>query len=130
MLLRALLIGLLMAAAEVSLGILRVRFLNPRVGDQRARQIGVGTGSVIILVIAWFAVPWIGAPSAAGLLGVGLLWLVLMLALDLGFGRFVFRLSWKRIAEDFDLRRGRWLPVGMLILFLAPLLVAKLRGVL
>jgi hypothetical protein len=42
---RAFMIWLLIAVAEVIHGILRVRFLNRRVGDQRARQIGVFSGS-------------------------------------------------------------------------------------
>ena len=36
--------------------------------------------------------------------------------------------NWDRIISDFDLRRGGWLGIGMLILCAAPLLVAKLRG--
>ena len=64
------------------------------------------------------------------LLGVGLLWLLLMLAFDIGFGRFVFHASWDRIVSEFDVRRGGLLGFGMLVFFCAPLLVAKLRGVL
>lgn len=128
MLFKAVLVWCLIAGAEVVQGILRVRLLNRRVGDHRARQIGVGIGSAIILVIAWFTVPWVGPVTAGQQLGVGLLWLVLMLAFEVGFGRWVFRASWERIAADFDLRRGNLLAFGMLVLFLAPLLVAHLRA--
>ena len=127
LLFRALIIWFLVAGAEVLQGILRVRFLNRRVGDRRARQIGVITGSGIIFAITWFALPWIGTHRVLDLLVVGMLWLVLMLALDVFFGRMVFRFSWSRIARDFDPRRGGWLGVGMLILFAAPLLVALMR---
>jgi hypothetical protein len=128
MILRAVIIWLLIALAEVGNGIARVRFLNRRVGDRRARQIGVVSGSVLILVITWCAGPWIGARSTSELLAVGGVWLGLMLAFDIAFGRFVFRASWERIAADFDVRRGGLLGIGMSILFTAPLLVAKLRG--
>ena len=63
---RAFLIWCIIAAAEVTQGILRVRFLNRRVGDHRARQIAVFTGSGIILVIAWFTVPLHGAAAPIG----------------------------------------------------------------
>jgi hypothetical protein len=43
MLLKAILVWMLIAAAEVLQGIVRIRFLNPRVGDLRARQIGMFT---------------------------------------------------------------------------------------
>ncbi|HEX5399630.1 MAG TPA: hypothetical protein VFY06_11345 [Verrucomicrobiae bacterium] len=128
MIFRAVIIWLLIAVAEVLNGIVRVRFLNRRVGDRRARQIGVFSGSALILAIAWCAGPWIGARGVDELLGVGALWLVLMLAFDVAFGRLVFRSTWRRIAADFDVRKGGLLGVGMLILLLAPLLVAKLRG--
>ena len=85
-------------------------------------------GSGIILVIAWFSVPWLGASTSGQLLRVGLLWLTLMLALEVAFGRLVFRASWQRLAADFDFRKGGLLSIGMTLLLVAPLLVAKLRG--
>ncbi|MCW5548575.1 MAG: hypothetical protein KIT44_06385 [Opitutaceae bacterium] len=128
LLLRALLVWVLLALAEILQGILRVRLLNRRVGDHRARQIGVGTGSLMILLIAWFTVPWLAPASTAECLQIGGLWVVAMLGLEMYFGRFVFRLPWARIAADFDLRRGRLLGLGMLVLFFAPLIASLLRG--
>jgi hypothetical protein len=75
------------AAAEVVHGALRVRFLNRRLGNRRARQARVCSGSAIIFVIAWFLLPWIGTATINQTLGIGLLWLVLMLAFDIAFGR-------------------------------------------
>jgi hypothetical protein len=126
--LRAFLICLLIAVAEVLHGILRVRLLNRRIGDHSARQIAVFTGSGIILVIAWFSVPWLGASTTGQLLGVGFLWLAVMLAFEIAFGRLVFRASWQRLAADFDFRKGELLSIGMAVLLVAPLLMAKLRG--
>jgi len=128
--LRAIVVWCVIAGAEVLNGIARVRLLNRRVGDRRARQIGVGSGSVLILAIAWGAGPWMGARSVGGCLTVGAVWLVLMLAFDIAFGRLVFHAPWARIAADFDVRKGGWLGFGMLILFIAPLIMAKWRGLL
>jgi hypothetical protein len=130
MLLRAFAIWLVIAAAEVAQGILRVRLLNRRVGDHRARQIGVATGCGLILAITSLAAPWIGGRTTVDWLGVGALWLGLMLAFDLAFGRWVFRAPWSRIAAGFDVRRGGLLGLGMAFLFAAPLLVARWRGLL
>ena len=127
-LLKAFSIWLLIAAAEVLHGILRVRLLNRRVGDHRALQIAVFIGSAIILVISWFTVPWLGTSTTGQLLGVGLFWFVLMLAFEVGFGRWVLRASWQRIAPDFDFRQGGLLSIGMAVLLFAPLVVAKVRG--
>lgn len=125
MLLRALIVWVVIALAETIHGILRVRLLNRRIGDHRARQIGVGTASLIILAIAWLTLPWIAPTSPGDALAIGTLWLAAMLAFEISLGRFVFHASWDRIASDFDLRRGGLLGFGMLILFFAPLLSAR-----
>lgn len=125
---RALAIGLLIAAIEVLQGILRVRLLNRPLGDRRARQVGVIVGSGVILCVAWLTGPWIGAGTGVELLAVGAIWLAIMLALDLAFGRWVFKFSWSRIARDFDVRRGGLLGIGMLVVLFAPLITAELLG--
>ena len=127
LLVKALLVWGVIAVAEAVHGILRVALLNRRLGDKRARQISVVTGSLIILLIAWFTVPWINPPDTTACLLIGLLWVSLMLAFDLGLGRLYFRMSWKRLTADFDPRQGGWLGLGMLALLLAPLIVNLLR---
>jgi hypothetical protein len=128
---RALLIWVVIAGAEVVHGILRVKLLNPRVGDRRARQMAVGTGVLLNFFITWVTLPWVLAGSVAGtgeLLTMGGLWTGLMLVFDVGFGRWVFRFTWERIGRDFDLRRGGLLGLGMLLLGLSPWLAAWLRS--
>jgi hypothetical protein len=128
MLIRAFWVFLLIAAAEVFQGILRVRFLSRRVGDHRARQIGVVTGCCLIFGVTWVALPWVGATHPWEFMGISYLWLCLMLVFDLAFGRLVFHFPWKRIRADFDPRRGNLLGLGMVFVLVAPLLVAFLRG--
>ena len=86
---RAFAVWLVLIVAEILHGIARGIFLVPHVGEFRSNQIGVFTGSVIILVIALAFVRWIGASRTTDLLAVGLLWLVLTLAFEILFGRFV-----------------------------------------
>lgn len=127
---RAILIWILLATTEVLLGITRVRLLNRRFGDHRARQIGVGASCLLIFMITWTTLSWTGADTVAKLLTLGLAWSSLMLVFDLAVGRFVFHYRWKRIRADFDPRRGNLLAFGMLFLLVAPLLVAALQGIL
>ena len=127
---RAAAVWLVIGGGEVIQGILRVKFLNRRVGDHRARQIGVGVSCLYIFTIAVVSLPWISPRTATAAWCVGGLWLVLMLALELIIGRWAFHLPWNRIAADFDLRRGRLLILGMLFLPAAPWLAATWRGLL
>lgn len=124
---RGALAWVLIAAAETVHGVARGLFLAPRVGDLASRQIGVLTGSALILVIAWLLGRWIGATSRAQLLAVGTVWLVLMVAFEVGLGR-ALGLPWDRIASDYDPRQGGMMALGMAVLFLAPLLAARARG--
>lgn len=78
---RALIVWLILIVAEIVHGIARAIFLVPHVGQFRSNQIGVGTGSLIILASALVFVRWIGPSRSLLLLGIGLLWGVLTLAL-------------------------------------------------
>lgn len=127
---RALLVWLLLAGVEILHGTVRSLFLVPAVGDWRSRQIGACTGSLLVLLIASLTVRWLAAHTRKALLGVGLLWLALMLTFELAAGRFLARYSWPRILSDYDLSQGGLLGIGMLVLAFSPLIAARLRGVL
>jgi hypothetical protein len=126
-LLRGLAVWVIIVLAEIAHGVGRGLWLEPYVGDFRARQIAVFTGAAIILTIAIVSVRWLRARGIGQLLGIGLLWLALMLAFEIGFGRFVMGCSWERIGQDFNLLQGGLLPIGLLVLTLAPLVAAKVR---
>lgn len=125
---RALAVWLVLICAEILHGIARGIFLVPHVGEFRSNQIGVLTGSVIILVIAVIFVRWIRAFRTSTLLAVGVLWLGLTLGFEILFGRFVMGASWERLAADYNVVEGGLLPFGMAILLLSPLIAGKMRG--
>jgi hypothetical protein len=126
---RALAIWLVLICAEILHGIARGLFLVPQVGEFRSNQIGVFTGSIIILVIALVFVRWIGATRPAQLLIVGLVWLALTLAFEVAFGRFVVGLTWEKLAADYNVLEGGLMPMGLLVLLLSPLIAGRSRGV-
>jgi hypothetical protein len=114
---------------EIAHGIARTLLLQPIVGDFRARQIAVFTGSALILTMAALSVRWLRPRSPADALGAGAIWLVLTLAFEILFGRFVAGASWERLWSDYNLLQGGLLPIGLLVLTVAPLLAARWRGV-
>jgi hypothetical protein len=117
------------ALVETLHGILRIRFLNRPLGARRASQVGVLTGSLLILAIGWLTVPWIGVRTMQECLVAGTLWLSLMLGFELVLGHWIFRLPWRRLAAEYDLRKGGFLGLGMLVLFFTPLIMATVHGV-
>lgn len=126
-LLRALAVWLVLMVAESVHGTLRMLLLAPFVGDFKARQISVFTGSLLILAVTYLFVRWIRAETTARLLVVGLVWLALTVLFEVVLGRFVMGYSWDRLASDYDLARGGLMPFGLVMLTLSPLVAAKLR---
>ena len=118
---------IILIAIEFIHGVLRAMFLVPVVGDFRSRQIGVFTGSVLILAVTYMLVPWLRTTETKALIGVGALWVMLTVAFELGFGHYVFGRSWMDLASDYDIRRGGFLLIGMAVMMLAPLIAARMR---
>lgn len=126
--LRALAVWLVIIVVESVHGTLRQLLLVPVMGDFRARQVSVATGSLLIFVVAWLFIRWMGASSRRALLGVGLLWVLLTVAFEITLGRLL-GFEWSRLLEDYDLPHGGLMGLGLLAMLLTPLLAARLRKV-
>jgi hypothetical protein len=120
-------IWLLLIAVESVHGVVRRLVLEPQIGDLAARQLSVFTGAVIIVLLLWLTLPWLGPQSDRRWWELGLLWLTLTLAFEITLGRAA-GMSWDRIASDFDPRRGGFLALGMIVILVAPRVLADRRG--
>jgi hypothetical protein len=127
MTLKAIAVGLLIAAGEVLNGNIRVRIIQRKYGRKKGKQMSFFSGVMIFTVIAWFLLPWIDPKNILDCIRVGLIWVFIMIILDLFFGRFVFRFSWVKILEDFNPVKGNLLGVGMILLLLCPTFIFLLR---
>jgi hypothetical protein len=109
-------------AVETVHGLLRAIWLVPLVGDLRSRQIGVFTGSLLILAITWVFFGWLRPESRRTLVAVGLLWVVLTVLFEVVLGRFVMGYQWGRLLADYDLAHGGLMGFGLLLMASAPLI--------
>ncbi len=107
-------------------GVARGLFLAPMLGDFRARQVSVFIGAVIIVAITFVLVRWLKGCRIIDFFLVGFLWVVLTIVFEVSLGRFVMELSWERIASDYDLANGGLMPLGLLVMLLAPVTLAKM----
>jgi len=126
-LVRSLIVWVLIIVAETIHGRARVLLLQPYVGDFRARQIAVFTGSIIIFLIVLACIRFIGARTVSQLIGVGCLWVVLTVVFELGLRRLVMGYSWQRITSDYNILQGGLLSIGMIVLLFTPVVAGKLR---
>jgi hypothetical protein len=127
--LKGLVVWVCIIFVEVFHGIARTWFLAPVIGDFRARQVAVFTGSLLIVLVTTVSIGWLRPANIREAASVGFVWLVLTLTFEIAFGRFVMHATWPRIASDYDLPRGGLLPIGLLVLAGAPLIAAKLRRI-
>ena len=123
---RALVVWLLIIVAETVHGVLRQLFLTPVVGDANARQIGVLVGSLLIFAISVLCSRWLDARTLRAQLTVGLVWVALTVAFELGLGTLL-GLTRERMLADYDLAEGGFMAFGLLFMLLAPALAARLR---
>jgi len=120
-------IWLMLVVVESLHGTMRRLVLEPCLGDLLARQVSVLTGAVLIVIVFWFTLRWVGPQPNRRWWGMGLLWLTMTLAFEIGLGRAVGS-SWDRMASDFDPRRGGFLAFGMLVILVAPRVLAERLG--
>ena len=99
---RAFAVWLVIIATETVHGILRGILLVPIVGDLPARQIGVLIGSLLIFSVAYLFIRRIAARTKLQFVAMGLLWVVLTVLFEIGLGRLVLGMPWKRITEEYD----------------------------
>ncbi len=127
MLLRALVVWLMIIALETLHGIVRQVFIAPNIGDLPARQLGVFTGSLLILAVVWFFYEWLQVVTVKGQLVVGAGWCVLTILFEVSLG-LALRLSWQRLLADYDIRQGGLMLFGMLILVFSLRIVSLIRA--
>jgi len=125
-LLRALIVWLLIMAAESLLGGLR-RLIVPEALAFAAREVSALVSVAMIFAISWTTASWLRLRSGGQALAVGLAWAALTLGFEIGLGRLMGA-SWAWILADYDLRNGGLMPVGLLLMALTPWAVLRLRG--
>jgi hypothetical protein len=128
--LKSVAIWLIFIMAESLNGMLRTLWLVPSIGNLWAHQISFLIGSFLVLAIATLFIRWLHASRLSQLLGVGILWMGLTLAFEIGLGRLVLGYSWAQIAADYQLFHGGLMLIGLVWVALSPLMAAKIWGIL
>jgi hypothetical protein len=111
---------LVLLAAMLANGFVRVLLLEPRLGEVLARQVATAVGVSIVVAVAGGFVRRRPHAGSAELLGVGVLWLLLTLVFELLFGHFVAGASWEELMADYDVLEGRLWPLVLLAVVLGP----------
>jgi hypothetical protein len=109
-------------------GIAREKGYGRHMSELRAHQVSTLTGIAVFTIYAWALGRIWPLASAVQALAVGGIWLALTVAFEFLFGRLVRRLSWRLLAGDYNLLRGRVWPVFLLWLAALPCLVFRFHS--
>jgi hypothetical protein len=108
-------------------GLLREAVLIPRLGSKGGLVLSGGLLSALIVIVAYFSLPWLGARRPIELAAAGIGWLVLTLVFEFSLGLWEGK-SWQSMFAAYTFTGGNIWPVVLMVTALAPYLAAKLRG--
>ena len=123
---RALAVWAAILALAVANGGLREAVLIPRLGTVAGQAFSGVLLSVLVLAVAYLALPWLRARGAGQLWGVGLGWLALTLVFEFSFGLLRGR-TLDEILAAYRFEGGNLWPLVLLVTACAPWLVGWLR---
>lgn len=106
---------------------LRELVLIPRLGKVQGLTLSGVLLSLLILLVAYACLPWLGAARALELIGTGIIWAVLTMAFDLVIG-LVQGKPMEQLLGAYFFKDGNLWPIVLLVTVSAPYLVARLRG--
>lgn len=118
------------AVVETVHGIVRNKYVSPRIGHRSAKRLSIISGSLLGFGVCFLLVPWTGVGGTGPLLLMGAAISLFMLLFDIVTGRYVIKLPWKVVLADLDVLHGGYLPLGLAALAVSPLAAMYLRAAL
>jgi hypothetical protein len=102
-------------------GMFRVAILLPSLDEYRAHVVSTLLLCLALLIEISLFLDIVGDYSQGWLIALGVMWTVLTVAFEFGFGR-VMGQSWTTLLENYNLLRGRIWPLVLLVVLLTPTL--------
>lgn len=125
MILKIILGFILIAFIETLNGIFRIKVLNKSFTKKLSKFISFILGSILIFLINLFYIPILSISSQEEAFFIGFTWALLMILYDVFVGKFMFKMSWENIADDFDILKGNLLSLGIILIVFMPIFVFK-----
>ncbi|HNW79344.1 MAG TPA: hypothetical protein PKH28_10560 [Candidatus Competibacteraceae bacterium] len=108
-------------------GVVREKTYGRRIGELRAHQVSTLSAALLFAGYTGALQAFWPLQSDAQALSRGLVWLLLTVLFEFGFGRAAGH-AWQRLLHDYDLRAGRVWSLLLLWLAAAPWLLYRLLG--
>jgi hypothetical protein len=126
--LKYLLLWFVMLVIASANGGFREAWLKARFPDLLAHQISTVLLAILFTLFTYLVIRTWRPASEQMAWGIGLMWLVLTLIFEFGFGHYVANKPWSELLEEYNLFAGRiWIIIPVLILTLPVLFHRLLR---
>lgn len=116
-----------MLGLAISSAALRELVLVPLLGRVRALSLSGMVLSLLVLLIAYIGLPWLGASRTPQLVAIGLGWFASTLVFDLFLGRLQGK-SMRLLLDAYLFKEGNLWSIVLLVTATAPYVAAKLHG--
>jgi hypothetical protein len=104
-------------------GAFRVSVLQPSISEHLAHLLSTAILCVLLFVEINVFLGLVGEYSSASLGALGVMWALLTVAFEFGFGRYVAGDSWSTLLENYNVAKGRVWPAVLLVVLFTPVLV-------
>jgi len=122
-------VWVLLAIVAILNGIVRQSTYGRRLPELVAHQLSTAIAMLASAAVVFAASCAWPLDSAAQAWTIGLTWLVMTVAFEFGFGRFVARHPWRHLVADYNLLKGRVWVVFLAWIAILPWLIFRLGQV-
>jgi hypothetical protein len=119
------LVWFLLAIVAFANGVVRQTTYGKTVSDLAAHQISTVTAVLATGAMVWFVHRVWAIESASQAWSIGLLWLIMTIAFEFGFGHYVAGHSWATLLADYNLLNGRLWSLFLLWMAIMPFVVFR-----
>jgi predicted membrane protein len=128
MLAKYLLVWFLLAIVGITNGIIRQSTYGKSLSDLSAHQVSTVTAILASGTLVWFINRFWPIESSTQAWSIGIIWLVLTVAFEFGFGHYIARHSWEHLFADYNLMNGRVWSLFLIWIAIMPFVIFKLSS--
>ena len=125
---KSLLVWLLLALVATANGIVRQFTYGRMFTDLAAHQISTVTAILACAALVWVVNRKWPIESASQAITIGVIWLLLTIAFEFGFGHFIAGHSWERLLADYNIMNGRVWLLFLLWIVVLPFVIFRLAA--
>ena len=119
--------AMMLVVASIN-GAIRETHLISALGVVAGRAVSTIALCVLVFLLTWLTIRWIGPQSSRDAWIIGGFWVALTLGFEFLAGHFLFGSSWSQLLEEYNVLRGRIWILVLLTIACAPRVCARIRG--